>query len=204
MRILLGLLAIAGLAVLTALAVQRGTADLLAFGARHGLERAGFSTGESRQRAYRGLEQAIRLDGGNPEHREYLGRWYEAAARYREALAHYRAAVQARPAWPYGWADVARIKLRLRQFDAELDEAVKNASRFGPWEPPVQLGIAALAMEAGHRLTPEARGAALALMSNALKRQERELVELAYRRGRLDLLCSIPRIAEYPAARRCI
>jgi cytochrome c-type biogenesis protein CcmH/NrfG len=202
--IFLGLLALAALAFLAVLAADRGAADLAAFGARHGVDRAGFPGEAAIQRAQRGLQQALRLDGANPDHREYLARLYESRARHREALESFRASAKARPGSPHAWADIARLKLRLGELDGELDNAIKNAARLGPWEPDVQLAIAAVAIEADRRLTPDARRAALAVMSNALKRQERAVVELAFRRGRLDLLCSIPGIAAYPAARRCI
>ena len=204
MRILVGLLALAALAVLALLAMDRGAADLAAFGARHALDRAGFASEEARQRAQRGLEQAIRLDGANPEHREYLARLYESKGARLQALEYSRASTKLRPGSPGAWADIARLKLALGEFDGELDNAIKNAARLGPWEPDVQLAIAAVAIEADRRLAEDARRAALAVMSNALKRQERAVVELAFRRGRLDLLCSIPGIAAYPAARRCI
>ena len=202
MRILVGVLALAALAFLAVLAMDRGAADLAAFGPRYALDRGGVANNEAMQRR---LEQAIRLDGGNPAHREYLARLYESRGAHRQALENSRASTILRPGSPNAWADIARLKLPLGELDNELDNAIKNAARLGPWEPDVQLAIAAVAIEADRRLTPDARRAALAVMSNALKRQERAVVELAFRRGRLDLLCSIPGIAAYPAAgRRCI
>jgi len=199
MRAVLGSVALALLAVLTVLAVDRGAADLYAFGARYALDRGG-PVGPQQ-----GLERAIGLDGGNPDHQEYVARLHESRGEYERALERYRVAAKARPAWPRLWGDIARVKLRLAQFDGELDNAIRRASRLGPWEPDVQLVIADVAMQGGERLTPEARRAAFALMSRALKRQEREMVQLAVQRGRLDLLCSIPGIGAYPgAARRCI
>ena len=199
MRGVLGSAALALLAVLTVLAADRGAADLYAFGARHALDRGGPVGPQP------GLERAIRLDGGNAEHYGYLARLYESRGEYEQALERYRIAAKARPASPGAWGDIARLKLRLAQFDGELDNAIRNASRLGPWEPDLQLVIAEVAMQGGSRLTPEARRAAFAMMSRALKRQERELVQLAVQRGRLDVLCSIPGIGAYPgAARRCI
>lgn len=204
MRALTGFAALAGLALLSVLAIQRGAGDLVAFGARHGLDRAGLPTIEASGRARQRLERAIALDGGNPNHHEYLARWYEHAQAYRHALEHYRVAVQARPGWPYAWADLARVKLRLGELDGELDKAVQQAVRLGPWERGVQLSIAQIALEAEHRFAPETRRAALGLLSNALKRNEREIEALAVRRGRLDLLCAIPGIGTHRIGLRCI
>ncbi len=204
MRVLIGIAALAALALLSMLAVQRGAADLAAFGARHGLDRAGLPTIEASERARRGLERAIELDPGNPDHHEYLARWFEYAGAYRLALDHLRSSIQRRPAWPYAWAELARVKLRLRELDAEFDHAVRQAARLGPWESGVQLALAQIAMQADSRLTPQARRAALGVMGNALKWQEREIANLAVRSGRLDLLCDIPGIAAYRSGLRCI
>lgn len=204
MRALTGLAALAALAALSVPAIQRGAADLVAFGARHGLDRAGLPTVEASARARQRFERAIELDGGNPDHHEYLARWYEHAGAYRQALSHFRTALEARPAWPYAWADVARVKLRLGELDGEFDSAVQRAARLGPWERGVQLATAEIAFQAEHRLAPETRRAALGLTSNALKRNQREVAELAVRRGRLDLLCAVPGIGAYPIALRCI
>jgi tetratricopeptide (TPR) repeat protein len=198
-RTLIGLLGIAALAVLAALSIQRGAADLYAFGARHALDRGGLAGPQP------GLEKAVQLDGGNAEPHEYMARLHESRGEYREALERYRIAAKARPGSPGAWGDIARLKLRLAEFDGELDKAIRSASRLGPWEPDLQLVIADVAMQGEPRLTPEARRAAFAMMSRALKRQEREVVQLAVQRGRLDVLCSIPGIGAYPrAARRCI
>lgn len=204
MRALIGLAALAALAALSAPAFQRGAADLVAFGARHGLDRAGLPTVEASARARQRLERAIELDSGNPGHHEYLARWYEHAGAYRQALSHFRTALDARPAWPYAWANVARVKLRLGELDAEFEHAARQAARLGPWERGVQLEIVRIALEAERRFSPETRRTVLRMMSNALVRNEREVAELAVRFGRLDLLCAAPDISAYRSALRCI
>ena len=204
MRALTGLAALAALAALSVPASQRGAADLVAFGARHGLDRAGLPTVEASARARQRLERAIELDGGNPGHHEYLARWYEHAGAYRQALGHFRTALEARPAWPYAWANVARVKLRLGELDGEFDSAMRQAARLGPWERGVQLEVVRIALEADRRFAPETRRAALGMMSNALMRNEREVAALAVRSGRLDLLCAAPNIAAYRSGLLCI
>lgn len=203
-RLLAGVPALLGLCVLIGLAAQRGAADLMAFGARHAVDQVGFASAQASQHAHDRLELAIALDRENPTHYEYLARWHEMHASHRDALRALRRAASLRPAWPYVWADIARVKLRLGEIDAEFNDAVENAARMGPWEREVQLGIAAVTMEAAERMSPQARRSALGLMGNALIRDERALVELALRRARLDVLCAIPGIAAHPAAMRCI
>ena len=197
MRFFIGTIGLAALATLMVLAIQRGAADLYAFGGRYALDR-GAVVG-----APDGLEKAVRLDPANPDGHEYLAKRHESRGEYAAALERYRIAAKARPAWPRVWGDIARMKLRLGQLDGELDSAIRQAARLGPWEPDVQLVITDIAMQSS--LTGEGRRAAFSLMGNALKRQEREVVQLALQRGRLDVLCSIPGVGGYPrAARRCI
>jgi hypothetical protein len=203
MRAIVGLPLLAALTALTWVAAQRGAADLIAFGPRHALELAD-SARTVPDGARRQLERALELDGGNAQHHDYLARWHWGKGQHREALDHYRASTRLRPGWPYAWAGIAITKQRLGEIDKEFDTAVGNAARLGSWEPPVQLALAEVAMKSALPLSPEARRAALGAMSNALKRQEAELVRLAVRHGRLDLLCAVPGIGAYSAGLRCI
>lgn len=100
------------------------------------------------------LQRAIELDPHNPAHYEVLARWYEryaarlprssavGVAYLEQSAAHLRHTLAVRPGWAYAWANLATIKVRLGQFDAELDAAVARARQFGPQEPDVQLALA--------------------------------------------------------------
>jgi Tfp pilus assembly protein PilF len=168
------------------------------------------------RRAQPDLQRTLELDPHNPAHSETLARWYErytlrlsstsslAPAYLEQAAAHLRRTLVARPGSPYTWANLALVKLRLEQFDAEFQTAVENAWRLGPWEPEVQLTLAQIAFRAQDRLDPRARDATRSAIQNALRRYDRELFDMARRYGALSLLCDLPRVSASPLATACI
>lgn len=146
------------LAALAALAAPRGIADLVAFSARQHIAQL-----EARNQlpsaaewldARERLQRAIELDPQNPAHYELLARWYEryatrlprssavGVAYLEQSAAHLRHALAGHPGSAYAWANLATVKLRLGQFDAELDTSIARARQFGPHEPDVQLALA--------------------------------------------------------------
>jgi hypothetical protein len=84
-----------------------------------------------------------------PNHRTYLMRLGEMHgllyrrnrlqyAAYGELAADYlRASIAVRPHWPHTWAELAVMKVALQQVDRELEQAIRMATRHGPWEPVV-------------------------------------------------------------------
>ena len=202
------------------LALPRGLADLRAFEARSLIADA-----ESRRRdpspaewtrALEHLGEARALDPGQPEYAEETGLLYQARAlrlppadsmtrNYaRQALENHREAVRLRPGSPYGWANIALLKARLREADAEFEAALRNANLLGPWEPEVQLAIAEAGFTHWARLAPPARAAVRESAARALRWQDAKLFALARRTGRLDVLCGLPEAARSPLATACI
>jgi tetratricopeptide (TPR) repeat protein len=153
--------------VLAALAAPRGLADLSVFSARHQLarldERREAPTPADWQRARGEFQRALELEPDNPALAESLARWYEryslrlprssalAAAYLEQSAAHLRQALFARPSSPHTWANLALVKLRLGQIDAEFQAAVGNARRLGPWEPEVRAALDQIALHARFR-----------------------------------------------------
>jgi cytochrome c-type biogenesis protein CcmH/NrfG len=88
-----------------------------------------------------------------------------AAAYLEQSAAHLRSALALRPGSAYTWAGLAIVKLRLEQFDAELDAAITRAWKFGPREPEVQTALTRIALRADGRLAPAGREAARAAMT---------------------------------------
>jgi Tfp pilus assembly protein PilF len=147
--------------VLAALAAPQGAADLAAFSARQQLARLDMRrevpTPADWQQAQGELQRALALDPDNPALAEALARWYERytlrlprssalrAAYLEQSAAYLRQALVARPGSPHAWTNLALVKLRLGQFDAEFQTALGNARRLGPREPEVQAALARLA-----------------------------------------------------------
>jgi Tfp pilus assembly protein PilF len=169
------------LAALAALAAPRGLADLISFPARQRLAqleaRGQLPSAAEWNEAREQLQRALELDPQNPAHSEILARWYEryslrlprasavGAAYLEQSAAHLRRALAERPTSARTWANLATVKLRLAQYDPELDAAVTRAWQFGPREPEVQVALAWIAAQADERLAPGARQAARAAMT---------------------------------------
>ena len=208
------------LAYLATMAAPIGLADLSAFAPRQALARAerGFPAPSDPAWA-RGREllvKALALDPKNPNYAEQLAQWHEraanrfasgspaAAAHLKQSLENFRRAAVARPGSPYTWSSIALIKVRLREIDNELAQAVTKAARFGPWEPEVQMAIADVFFTMGEGLPPEAQRAGRLMLINAVRTQDEKLMRRAEVAGRLALLCSLPNAATSKFAMRCI
>jgi tetratricopeptide (TPR) repeat protein len=96
------------------------------------------------------LDTSRSWDGDNPVYDEYLANLYfmravgympnsrEQQAFYETALEHYLRAAYLRPTSGYTHASIATVKFRLGQFDRDFSLALARASKYGPWERPVQ------------------------------------------------------------------
>lgn len=124
---------------------------------------------EDWDRALEHAERAVWLSPVNADYRELLGSIYElrhplayigdeqARSSREQALLHFRAAVERRPTWPFGRTRLAYALVRLGRVDAELEAALAEAARLGPWEPQVMLAILDVGLDSWFRLSPEAR-----------------------------------------------
>ena len=219
-RIVRGTIGLAVLAVLLALALPRGLADVYGFEAR-----VAYNAWEAKRRppteeewtfARNQLGDAQALDPGHPAYREDIARLYELRASpfnagdalaqgyLREALAYQRQAARLRPSSPYTWASIARLKARLPEPDREFETALRNAALLGPWEPGVQLALADAGFRHWGALAPETRAALSGNALRALRRQDTKLFDLARRHGRLAALCAMRGVERSRLARACI
>ncbi len=144
----------------------------------------------------RHLGRAFRLDPGNPDLLNELGRLHELGAVDKtvanghvvqtggEALSYYRKSAAVRPTWPHTWASVATVKLKLLQLDSEFLMAIEKAIELGPWEPPVQIRVVEIGFAAWKVLPDKARAMVVTAAQRALKRQGPDIIRLAQRYGR--------------------
>ncbi|UTW10618.1 hypothetical protein [Marinobacterium rhizophilum] len=150
-------------------------------------------------------ERAVRFyPGTDGDHYDRLGRIHEwqhafayfgdpAARASREAARDaYRVAVQARPDWPYTWVQLAYVKLRLQEFDAEFDTALARGFELGPWRIDANRWLA----EIGLLAWPQLNSAQQAQTLESIRRtvaysnaEARRLLTLAQGTGQQQLLC---------------
>lgn len=112
---------------------------------------------------------SVRFSPFNADYREGLARIHEArfmmaglgAAEAREdrekAVALYRESIALRPSWPYAHAALAYALWRAGASHAEVEVALADAARLGPWEPQVMEAIIDVGLDAWYVLTPSAR-----------------------------------------------
>ncbi len=112
---------------------------------------------------------AVTLSPFNADYREGLARIHEArwlmaapgqpeAREDRErAVALYREAIALRPTWPYAHAALVYALARAGGREAEMEAAMLEAARLGPWEPQVMDAIIDVGLDGWYRLTPSAR-----------------------------------------------
>jgi hypothetical protein len=130
-----------------------GVADLYAERPAGALDERPLVAGSFLDSALAHTETAHQWDPYNPAHLENLARLHAAQAEslragapqqalLQQALMEAREALVLRPAWPYTWATLLRIKKDRREADAEFLAALHQAARLGPWEGEVQLQLA--------------------------------------------------------------
>lgn len=64
----------------------------------------------------------------------------------------HRSAVEARPQWAFSWANIARLKSLLRQFDDEYRLALANVMLYGPYEVGAYERVIKHALENWHSI----------------------------------------------------
>lgn len=88
----------------------------------------------------------------------------------QQAAALHREAIENRPNWPYSWSGLVLMKAYQAQYDAEFDQAVANAVRFGPWENTVNVQLALSTQIAWGNLKPATQKHLLDNMARAVRR----------------------------------
>lgn len=115
-----------------------------------------------------------------------------AASSRHAALDAYRAAVTARPNWPYTWVRLAHSKLNLQEFDDEFAHALSQAFQLGPWRIGVNRELAEIGFSAWPHLSDNQRQATLESARRSVaygSAEAQRLLRVAQHTGRLKVLC---------------
>ncbi len=107
----------------------------------------------------------------------------------RQALDTYRQSTQARPHWPYSWANLALMKARLNEFDAEYHTALEQAIAFGPWENAVNISIAEAGMLGWFSLSKAQQQAIIANIQRGIPRNSPQIKQSLSAINKLALVC---------------
>ncbi|MCK7598392.1 VpsP family polysaccharide biosynthesis protein [Microbulbifer sp. CAU 1566] len=154
----------------------------------------------SMESAMAAIERANELHPDNPYQLTLQARLLEwraynagevVAEDYRAALALYQQAAALRPLWPDSWAEMAQIKVRLGEFDADMDRYLVRASELGPYTPAVHLAV----VQAGLPRLPALVGNQRTLLQTHLirgfqdPRSKKQTLTLVEQYGQQPLVC---------------
>jgi len=95
--------------------------------------------------------------------------WHDNAL---EALNYARRGLGLTPSWPYLWNRLVISKFLLKQFDNELTGGMERAVHLGPWEGPIQFGVAMLGLNDWPNLQDSARLHVLQAMEQTLAMEQ--------------------------------
>jgi hypothetical protein len=139
------------------------------------------------------LMQAERLAPESPAVHESLGVLHARRAASPEMLAYARdyfiAALEGRPTSPYTWANYAETKYLLGETGGGFERALVRAAEMGPWEPEVQRVVADVGLATFNEVQARTRATIERMVAFGMRRQPLEILQIAQRRGRLDVAC---------------
>jgi len=193
--ILMGLIVTAGF---------RGLADINVQSARQSLVRWESDVNTLNQSewtvAYDSVSKAVSQDPLNPELLTYLANVQEWKVYLDEddeennhylslALKNYRKAAELRPAWPYTWTHISLVKYRMGEIDQELQQAINNATKTGPWEPGVQKVIAEVGLGIWEELDIDMREIIVGNIHRGITMQPIQMLDILKKYGQLRMVC---------------
>lgn len=153
------------------------------------------------QIAHDAAQRAIALyPADNGEYLEQLARiqqWQQishppgadsAKASRQAARDSFRAAIAARPTWPYNWTGLAGIKLQLLEIDEEFAEAMQQAHRHAPTRLDINRSLAQTGLLAWMLLDEEEEALTLEAARHTFIYNQTEARQLAEFAETIDLL----------------
>jgi len=167
------------------LAASWGFADFLAGKVHHTMQQWETQeelTTEAWQSTHATLARARYFDTHHPSLSEATGQSYyllsnsntitpaEKLMALQQALDYYLKAAKQKTASSYTWANIAIVKARLGQYDAQLLEALEYATLLGPWEPFVQRAVVDVGLAAWYRFPKEKRKKGRQIVFEAIER----------------------------------
>jgi hypothetical protein len=139
------------------------------------------------------LERAVKLQPSDPKSQELLGalkaRRIERQEFLSESVVHFTNSLATRPTSPYTWANLAEVNYRMGKTTQEFENALRRASALGPAEPEVQRTVANLGLAVWNEVQPSTRAAIDRMVTEGIKRNPLEMLQIGERRGRLDVVC---------------
>jgi predicted Zn-dependent protease len=109
--------------------------------------------------------------------------------KYSDAAAHFVKALELRPTSPQTWSNLVAMKYRVGDTGREFEAAIHHAAELGKFEPEVQGVLANYGLAMWSDISTETRATVEMTIATAMKRNSLEMLQIAERRGRLDVIC---------------
>lgn len=147
---------------------------------------------------HQSLVSTQKLDPDNPHYHEMLASLYfwksykfrpysnKAIEANQHALEYSRQALALRPSWPKYWASIIKAKNAMLLFDDEMQLAIKNAAKYGPWNSIAQRAILRAGLSGWPFLEPETRQTVTQTLERALESQANEAIGIALDMNSVD------------------
>ena len=90
---------------------------------------------------------------------------------------------------PYTWASFAAVEYRLGDTGNNFRTALIRSSELGPQEPEVEATVADLGLAVWNEADSELKTAIESSVAAGMRRQPRQMLQIAERRGRLAVAC---------------
>src|SRR5205823_2599488 len=100
---------------------------------------------------------------------------------------HLRKALELRPMSPYTWANLAAVDYHLGDTGKAFRSALVRAAELGPHEPEVQATIASFGLAVWNEVDAQTQAAIERSVAAGMRREPREMLQIAQRRGRLAI-----------------
>jgi hypothetical protein len=139
------------------------------------------------------LARASRNVPADPNAYDFLGmldsQRTDSSALLAEAESEFRESLRLRPTSPYAWASLVEVKYLQGDIGDEFVNAVLNAAALGPSEPEVQRIVVDYGLAVWEEIGASGRNAVLQMVANGMRRNPKEMLQIAQRRGRLAIAC---------------
>jgi hypothetical protein len=136
------------------------------------------------------VRDGLALDEGDPTLHEFAA-FASTNARLDAATARaeLERSIVLRPVSPYAWTALEGHRYLAGAPVAELEKPLMNAALLGPSEPAVQRTVADFGLALWKESTPSFRAAVAPVLTAGIRRDPNEFMQIAERRGRLDVAC---------------
>ncbi len=117
--------------------------------------------------------------------------WREKKLYGEQAIVYYWQVTQNRPAWPYGWMNLALSRARLNMFDDEFERSLLQLLQTGPWESATLPTIVQLSLFSWRYLDADSHQLILDYFITAQEKRSGEVARVVKSSGRLGFYCAL-------------